>query len=300
MILCRVLACTLTLTVICFLFFPSAVSSHPLSKKDEHSATVEDPVAEAPVYREAQVRLNTHHAETHVEQHDESHHKAPSSPPAAVTDDRGDEKLEASIRRIQQLIPDEVRMNGLLAPLIESGEVLLRDLAFRTRAYREALDAWEALHLVKFQGTLVQRDVIQRLRAIRSPTIEFADAVHVYDEARAFINRLSVILFPWTMAYFADHMSLHSSLYGGGRGIVLTAGDDQAPYLLTTIPSFRKLGCDLPIEVLYLGDEDLSEDWRSELEALPGVVTRNMAIMVEDSGWQLKGRALDHGARGVC
>ena len=69
----------------------------------------------------------------------------------------------------------------------------------------------------------------------------------------------------------------------------MTAGDQQAPYLLTTITSMRNLGCDLPIEIMYLGDEDLSEDWRIELELMPGVVTRDLSLMVDDIGWELAG-----------
>lgn len=84
-----------------------------------------------------------------------------------------------------------------------------------------------------------------------------------------------------------DHMSLHASFYG--RGIVFTAGTHQAGLLLTIIPSLRQLGCELPIEVIYLGDEDLDEDMRSELEGLDGVVTRDLTLMIDDSGWQLAG-----------
>ena len=72
---------------------------------------------------------------------------------------------------------------------------------------------------------------------------------------------------------------------------MLTAGDEQAPYLLASIPSFRKLGCNLPIEIMYLGDSDLSEDFRAELEALDEVYTRDLSQMVNDEGWKLAGWA---------
>ena len=71
----------------------------------------------------------------------------------------------------------------------------------------------------------------------------------------------------------------------------MTAGDEQAPYLLASIPSFRKLGCTLPIEIFYLGDSDLSEDFRIELEAIDGVTTRDLSQMVTDEGWRLAGWA---------
>jgi len=42
---------------------------------------------------------------------------------------------------------------------------------------------------------------------------------------------------------------------------------------------------------MYLGDSDLGEDFRAELESLPGVITRDLSQMVNDRGWQLKGWA---------
>jgi hypothetical protein len=51
------------------------------------------------------------------------------------------------------------------------------------------------------------------------------------------------------------------------------------------------LGCDLPVEVMYLGESDLSEDFRTQLEALPGVTTRDLSTLVNDKGWQLNGWA---------
>lgn len=87
-------------------------------------------------------------------------------------------------------------------------------------------------------------------------------------------------------------MSLHASFSSGGRGLVFTAGNDQARLLLTVIPSIRQLGCELPIEILYLGEEDLGDEMRDKLERIPGVVTRDLALMIDDQGWQLKGMSL--------
>lgn len=86
-------------------------------------------------------------------------------------------------------------------------------------------------------------------------------------------------------------MSLHASFRKGGRGIVLTAGDDQADQLLIMIPSLRKLGCQLPIEIMYLADDDLEEERREELEQLDGVFTRDLKLMIDDDGWNLAGWA---------
>lgn len=42
---------------------------------------------------------------------------------------------------------------------------------------------------------------------------------------------------------------------------------------------------------MYLGDRDLSQDMREQLEALPGVTTRDLSVMVNDNGWTLAGWA---------
>ena len=42
---------------------------------------------------------------------------------------------------------------------------------------------------------------------------------------------------------------------------------------------------------MYLGDSDLAEDYRAQLELLPGVITRDLSQMVNDDGWSLAGWA---------
>lgn len=124
---------------------------------------------------------------------------------------------------------------------------------------------------------------------MKAPSQTIAQTIRTYDRIRFLVNTFAKRLFPWTMLAHPDHMSLHASFYNGGRGIVFTAGNPQAPELLTVIPSLRKLGCKLPIEIMYLGDEDLDEDMRDRLEKLDGVTTRDLRLMVDDFGWHLAG-----------
>ncbi|KAK6207609.1 hypothetical protein QIS74_12690 [Colletotrichum tabaci] len=170
----------------------------------------------------------------------------------------------------------------------------MREMGLRTRAYKTYFTAWEALHLDHEDETYIHNDIPQYLRQHHPGGLgglSLAQTLRSYEGFRSFIIEMAELLFPWTMPYFGDHMSLHAHIKNGGRGIVLTAGNGQAPYLLTTIYSFRMLGCTLPIEIMYLGDEDLGQDYIAELEGLDGVVTRDMAVMVRDSGWKLKGWA---------
>ncbi|USW55224.1 Putative alpha-mannosyltransferase, nucleotide-diphospho-sugar transferase [Septoria linicola] len=294
--MCRVIGSIFLLCLLAVFFFPAAVTSGPVATGESapiHKArdATEDP-RYVPEERHAGVPVAVIPEEEElvlakpVAVRQEPPQQKPIKPKAA------DRSIEQAVSQLRSLFPDEVRMKGLLSPLTATGEALLRDLAFRVRAYKDALAAWEALHFVVGDYGLQQREIIPLLRAANLPSETFAHTVHSYDRFRAYINKLAARLFPWTMAFYADHTALHASFYSGGRGLVLTAGDQQAPYLLVTIPSFRKLGCDLPIEVLYLGDEDLSEDYRDSLEAIPGVLTRDLSQMVNDEGWALKGWAM--------
>lgn len=190
--------------------------------------------------------------------------------------------FDHTLDRVLSMLPDEIHIRELLRPITNGGAERMRELGHRTRQYKQYFEAWEDLHSLQDEtGEISIKDnVIQYLRATQSPDIPgdgpiesgssanaaLAQKLRTYEAFRSFMSKFSNLLFPWTMPYFGDHMSLHASLRKGGRGIVLSARDDQIPFLLTSIYTFRKLGCTLPIEVLYLGDADLPEDRRWELE----------------------------------
>ena len=204
--------------------------------------------------------------------------------------------LELALQRVLSLLPDEMHIRELLRPVEGTGKEKLREIGLRSRAYKKFFEAWESLHIVTGNGqTYLRHDIVQYLRnhhiSTDSTTLDFAQTVRSYEAFRYFLHRLSTLLFPWTAPYFPDHLTLHAHFVKGGRGLVLTAGDEQAPYLLISIKAFRKLGCTLPIEIMYLGDSDLGEDYRADLEALAGVITRDLSQMIEDEGWTLRGWA---------
>lgn len=215
-----------------------------------------------------------------------------------------DAALEEALENVIRLLPDELTTRGLLSPIPGSGTERLREQGLRARSYKLFFEAWETLHLVLPPSTTtaarppapaaaVRDDIIQYLRAhpdfAASLTGSLAETIRRYEGYRAFLQRLAGLLFPWTAPYFADHAGLHGHLRGGGRGLVVTGGDGQAPWMLTSVSALRRLGCTLPVEVLYLGERDLGEDWRAALEALPGVVTRDVSRMVADAGWEVAG-----------
>lgn len=209
--------------------------------------------------------------------------------------------FEEAFRRVVNLLPGELEIRGLLQPLDGmTGESRLRELAIRTRRYKKYLEAWEDLHLVPDSegGSYIRDDVIQyiheqhRTASEEDGSNDLAETIHAYESYRQLLVQLSELLFPFTAPYFPDHMTLRSHIQKGGRGIALTAGNDQVAYLLTQIPILRRLGCDLPIEVMYGSDADLNRDSRQDLEDLEGVVTRDIGSMVRDKGWTLAGWAI--------
>lgn len=204
--------------------------------------------------------------------------------------------LKSALKQVFALAPDEDRADDLLSPFRGTGPVKLRDVGARARAFKSYLRTWEDLHLVlSSKSAHTRENLVQLIRDHHGDLdlhdMPLAQALRAYENYRAFITKLGDLLFPWTAPYFADHMSLHASLYKAGRGIVLSAGTEQVPFLLSSIPYMRQLGCNLPIEVMYLGDEDISEEYREILETLPGVVTRDIKQMVRDAGWELAGWA---------
>lgn len=203
--------------------------------------------------------------------------------------------FDEALRRITNILPSELEIRGLLNPIDVTGEARLREFGIRARRYKKYLEAWEDLHLVAGPegDTYIRDDVLQYIHDQHRTTDsaeghnDLAEAVHAYEGYRHLLVQLSQLLFPYTAPYFPDHMTLRSHVRKGGRGIVLTAGNDQVAYLLTQIPILRRLGCDLPIEVMYVGDADLNRDSRQDLEDLEGVVTRDLAVMIRAEGWHV-------------
>jgi alpha 1,3-mannosyltransferase len=76
---------------------------------------------------------------------------APPKEPAVASSDH---QWTDSIRRIEDLLDDELRLKALLAPITDTGEPLLRDLTHRVRAFRNVFRAWEELHIDPNDGQL--------------------------------------------------------------------------------------------------------------------------------------------------
>ncbi|KAJ3495462.1 hypothetical protein NLG97_g3382 [Lecanicillium saksenae] len=211
-----------------------------------------------------------------------------------------DEDFEVALRRLEDMLPGEMETRWMLNKIQGTGAEKLREIGLRAREYKKFFQAWENLHLVEDgpDATFLQYDMVQHIRRYFSahsddmPSTAVDRTIHTYEKFRAFMTKFGQLMAAWTGPYFADHMALHLSFKHGGRGVVVTAGNSQVPHLKTLIHSLRDVGCNLPIEVMYLDDSDMDVDLQAELDALDGVLVREIAPMVDDQGWKLAGWAL--------
>lgn len=164
------------------------------------------------------------------------------------------EELENALSRVIHLLPGEMLMRDLLRPVEGTGKDKLREMGLRTRSYHEYFEAWEKLHLTTdAEGiTHIRDDIVWYLTQLGSrgddtrqkPGIlsgmSIGQLVRAYETYKYFLAQFGQLLFPYTAPFAASHMSLHVQFKRAGRGIVLTAGDAQAHFLMTTIYSFRK------------------------------------------------------------
>ncbi|KAI8388803.1 mannosyltransferase putative-domain-containing protein [Radiomyces spectabilis] len=86
-----------------------------------------------------------------------------------------------------------------------------------------------------------------------------------YSKAWALYEKLEHIVYPWIRPHWPN--MFHANNGTAGRGIVLCVGNHQFQHAATTIRGIREvLKSELPIEVFYIRDDDLSEGRRRYLE----------------------------------
>lgn len=278
-------------------------NAHALSHQDDSTIRPHDDTSPK-TYRNSHLPPNKPNKQSAHKQKEDSKElfpdlgsPAPAAPEVDETKAEDGPRIEAELKHIFAIAPDEIHVRELLKPIEKTGKERLRETGVRARAFRALFEPWEELHVMtNDKGSFIRDDIVTYLRQAKdlsgiSTSRNRAEIIRAYENYRYFLTKLSSLLFPWTAPYFADHMTLHAHLKHGRRGIVLSGGDGQLGYLMTSAKSIRSLGCTLPIEVMYLGDDDLGDDSRAELEAIPDVITRDMKQMVTDKGWDLKGWA---------
>ncbi|EGF79381.1 hypothetical protein BATDEDRAFT_89480 [Batrachochytrium dendrobatidis JAM81] len=103
---------------------------------------------------------------------------------------------------------------------------------------------------------------------------------------------LESLLFPWVKAGNKFKSISHLASSFTGRGIVMTTGRYHFEYARHAITVIRNLGCTLPIQLFYIGEDDLPKDNRDALELISGVTTLDIKQYFEPNGPDLSGWAV--------
>ncbi len=104
-------------------------------------------------------------------------------------------------------------------------------------------------------------------------------------------------LFSWILPGFSSSLQMRNSF--NGSGIVICVYDNYVPLALSTLQMIRKvLKSNFPVEVFYMGDEDLSRENQDLLTTtISNLVTRNLFDVFDKEiiqvwGWAIKAFAL--------
>lgn len=137
------LAIVLVTAIICFSNWPPAVSAEPAPEQQVAPRSLQTP---AETFVKEEHVISTVNTQEPVIEVDRTHKEKNSAGNTFET------RWRKALPRIETMFSDELRIQGLLAPITETGERLLRDLSHRTRAFREAFEIWEDLHLDRTKG----------------------------------------------------------------------------------------------------------------------------------------------------
>lgn len=159
LILRCVLAAALVAAILCFGSTWPPVASADCSKNGHHLSRELSNQQERLTEDKAIEQASTVQPSSLPNTQDEPAPPAPAPPikPSAPKESAitvSDHQWTESIRRIEDLLDDELRLKALLAPITDTGEPLLRDLTHRVRAFRNVFKTWEELHIDPNDGEL--------------------------------------------------------------------------------------------------------------------------------------------------
>ena len=110
-------------------------------------------------------------------------------------------------------------------------------------------------------------------------------------EQSSLYEKAEKYLFSWIKPSFSSTIEMRNSF--SGNGIVICMGNGQFKMALATLKMIRNVHfSNLPIEVFYMGDHDLSAENRKVLESLNDVTTRDIKTIFDDSQLKLGGWAI--------
>ncbi|CAO3657214.1 unnamed protein product [Mucor hiemalis] len=117
-----------------------------------------------------------------------------------------------------------------------------------------------------------------------------------YKEVWNIYNRLERIIFPWIRPHWKNMFDINFETKG--RGIVMCVGNDQFKHAATSVQAIREiLKSDIPIEIVYIDQYDLTKENRDYFNAIDNVKTVELVKRINNAytrfgGWALKPYAI--------
>lgn len=117
-----------------------------------------------------------------------------------------------------------------------------------------------------------------------------------YKDTWDLYQHLETLLYPWIKPYWKNAFDMTRSTKG--QGIVMCVGNGQFKHAVITIQSLREiLKTDMPIEIFYINEWDLSQEKREFFDAMPNVSTHELVSRINNDytqfgGWDMKPYAM--------
>lgn len=138
----------------------------------------------------------------------------------------------------------------------------------------------------KRQRHLFMLKELEESMKIARPSNDF-----LYLKIYQMIKEAEKMLFPWI---FKKYQSMEDILkQSNGRGLVMSIGKHHFRFAKQAIKALRALGCDLPVEIMYIGPNDLTNAQIFELQSMDNVVCTDITQILDNdilklSGWAIK------------
>ncbi|KAG0291854.1 hypothetical protein BGZ98_002829, partial [Dissophora globulifera] len=120
-----------------------------------------------------------------------------------------------------------------------------------------------------------------------TPPTEIAPAIDL-------LQKLEQATFPWILDRRTTSYDLFQEYQDGGRGIVMCVGNHYTKYARTALKTLREVvKSQLPVEIYYVGDGDLSPENRAWFEQFENVETIDITTVIDNNmlslgGWAIK------------
>ncbi|RCH96026.1 hypothetical protein CU097_010812 [Rhizopus azygosporus] len=118
-----------------------------------------------------------------------------------------------------------------------------------------------------------------------------------YKETWAIYSKLENSLYPWIKPFWKNAFEINMTIKQD-KGIVMCVGEDQFKHAASAVRALREvLKSDLPIEIFYINQYDLSKGKRDYFEAFKNVKTVDISTIINDEytqfgGWAIKPYAM--------